>query len=147
MAAYTHSADYGHLHLYTDVLGTEIWRTPSTRLDLRLFNSSACQKHQCTLCSLIVLFPFLSLKLSFYLSRSPALFRSSSLSLSPSLLYTAILRPFSLFLPLANICSYNALFSLSLFLSLILSSPPPFLHLRSTRYPSPAAAPFGVEND
>lgn len=30
-STYTHSAGYGHLHLYTDVLGTEIWRTP--RLD------------------------------------------------------------------------------------------------------------------
>lgn len=40
--------------------GLRFGGTPSTRLDLRLFNSSACQKHQCTLCSLIVLFPFLS---------------------------------------------------------------------------------------
>lgn len=30
------------------------------RLDLRLFNSSACQKHQCTLCSLLVFLPSFS---------------------------------------------------------------------------------------
>lgn len=84
-----------YIHIYTDVLGTEIWRTPSTRLDLRLFNSSACQKHQCTLCSLIVLFRFLFLCLSRIRARS-----LSRILLSPP--YAESLRPFSLFLPFAG---------------------------------------------
>lgn len=110
---------YGHLHLYTDVLGTEIWRTPSTRLDLRLFNSSACQKHQCTLCSLIVLFPFLSflppaslLSLSLFhilfLSLTPILCLSLSFSLSLFPVY-----PFSLSLSFVSVSLPPSRFSVS----------------------------------
>lgn len=68
MYFYAHSAEntpgvYIYIPTYW---GLRFGGTPSTRLDLRLFNSSACQKHQCTLCSLIVLF----------LCLSPAPFRS-----------------------------------------------------------------------
>lgn len=62
MRTYAHSAeDTPVFYIYIPTYwGLRFGGTPSTRLDLRLFNSSACQKHQCTLCSLIVLFPFLS---------------------------------------------------------------------------------------
>lgn len=93
-----------YIYTYTDVLGTEIWRTPSTRLDLRLFNSSACQKHQCTLCSLIVLFPFLSFSVLLTFARS--------LSIFSLFLPFRILRPFSLF-SLLRIYPGTTLFCLS----------------------------------
>lgn len=113
--------------------GLRFGGTPSTRLDLRLFNSSACQKHQCTLCSLIVLFPFLSF----------SVFRPFSLVLSFSDAEPTI--SFSLFLPLASIYFPSAsLPSLpssryNYLLSLVLSNHSSFqiFHLRSTRcYPS-----------
>lgn len=118
--------------------GLRFGGTPSTRLDLRLFNSSACQKHQCTLCSLIVLFPFLSFSVFRPLPFDP--FPSRSLfHAEPTLLlflpfeYTS-LQPLR---PSLRSSRYNCL------LSLVLSCRPsfPIFRLRSARcYPSLAAA-------
>lgn len=115
--------------------GLRFGGTPSTRLDLRLFNSSACQKHQCTLCSLIVLFPFLSFSVFRPLPFDPCPLASSHAeptlfpSFSPFREYTALLSPPS--------SRYNCL------LSLVLSnrSSFPIFRLRSARcYPPFAAA-------
>lgn len=72
------------------------------RLDLRLFNSSACQKHQCTLCSPIVLsFSLFTLPASFALLFSFSHF--SFLSVPSSTLYH----------PLAVVFPFGVLFSSS----------------------------------
>lgn len=127
--------------------GLRFGGTPSTRLDLRLFNSSACQKHQCTLCSLIVLFPFLSFSvfrpLPFdpfdplaYSHAEPTLFPS----FSPFREYTALLPPPPLSLPDITVFCLSSSrtvplsrFSVSVRHAATLRSRPP--------------APFGVEND
>lgn len=118
--------------------GLRFGGTPSTRLDLRLFNSSACQKHQCTLCSLIVLFPVLSFSVF-----RPLPFDPFSLSFSLSRrAYAPSFSPFRIYLPSVprpslRFSRYNCL------LSLVLSSRPsfPIFRLRSARcYPSLAAA-------
>ena len=83
------------------------------RLDLRLFNSSACQKHQCTLCSPIVLSFSLHALCLFYLLLSFSHF--SFLSLPP--LSPPLVLPFALFLfSLAHpIDAYGPPFSPSFF--------------------------------
>lgn len=142
----------GRLHLYIDVLGTEIWRDPldSTRLAIIQFiGLSKAPVH--------AVFPDRSLSLSLFFCLSTVPFRffpSRFLSYLPTLLpsFSAfreaeyIYRPSVPFLPFSS--RYNCL--LSLVLSNRLSSP--IFRLRSTRcYPSFAAAlraapaPFGGE--
>lgn len=120
------------------------------RLDLRLFNSSACQKHQCTLCSLIVLFPFLSFlppacRLSFScpVLLSVSLFLSLTLrSRAPSLFLFPVY-PFSLSFVSVSLPPSRLSLSPSPESSLFPDFPSPF----GARYPSFAAAPFGLKND
>lgn len=128
----------GRLHLYTDVLGTEIWRDPldSTRLAIIQFiGLSKAPVH--------AVFPDRSLSLPlFSLSFARSL---STLSLSFSLsrrAYAPSFSPFRIYLPSGPRPSlrssrYNCL------LSLVLSSRSsfPIFRLRSARcYPSLAAA-------
>lgn len=134
----------GRLHLYTDVLGTEIWRDPldSTRLAIIQFiGLSKAPVH--------AVFPDRSLSLPLFLCLSPAPFSILSLlslSLMPSLhfpsfsplsrIYRSSAPPPSLSSPLPS-SRYNCL------LSLVLSNRPsfPIFRLRSARrYPSFAAA-------
>lgn len=96
--------------------GLRFGGTPSTRLDLRLFNSSACQKHQCTLCSLIVLFPFLSFSVFRPLPFDPfpLAFSRAEPTLFPSF---SPFREYTALLPPPFFSRYNCL------LSLVLSNP------------------------
>lgn len=128
----------GRLHLYTDVLGTEIWRDPldSTRLAIIQFiGLSKAPVH--------AVFPDRSLSLPLFLCLSPAPFRPfpsrSLFHVEPTLLLFLPFEYTSLPVPRPSLRSsrYNCL------LSLVLSSRPsfPIFRLRSARcYPSLAAA-------
>lgn len=82
----THSVRYGRLHLYTDVLGTEIWRTPSDSTRLAIIQFIGLSK-----APVHAVFPDRSLSLSLLVCLSRvfprALFRpclSPSFSLRPN---------------------------------------------------------------
>lgn len=64
--AHAHTEERGRPRVSISIIPSTYWGLRfggPPRLDLRLFNSSACQKHQCTLCSPIV--PFLCPALPF----------------------------------------------------------------------------------
>jgi len=85
---YTRPARHGRLHLYTDVLGTEIWRTPSdsTRLAIIQFiGLSKAPVHAVFPDRSLSLSPLLCLSRAFPLALSFRL--ASPLSLSLSLLF------------------------------------------------------------